>query len=157
MHQSFIDTLTHMTYGIYILTTKAGREMNGMVASWVSQVSYEPPLVMVAIRKNRYSHKLILQSGIFALNVVKKGSGMDLSRFKGPRLANKFSGLSVDRKMTGCPIVKDALAYMDCKLKETIGTGDHTLFIGEILDAARLQEGQPMSSQDDSKVYLGAT
>ncbi|MDY6879361.1 MAG: flavin reductase family protein, partial [Thermodesulfobacteriota bacterium] len=63
MNTEWQEVLGKMTYGIYVLTTSVKEEINGMIASWVSQVSYEPPLIMVAIHPNRYSHHMVKESG----------------------------------------------------------------------------------------------
>jgi len=68
MKEAILKNMAHMTYGIYILTTRFEQSINGMIASWMSQVSYEPPLFMAAIHPNRYSHELLVQSGYFALH-----------------------------------------------------------------------------------------
>jgi flavin reductase (DIM6/NTAB) family NADH-FMN oxidoreductase RutF len=53
MQDQWIKAFAKMTYGIYVLTSGADEAINGMIASWVSQVSYEPPLVMVAVHPKR--------------------------------------------------------------------------------------------------------
>ena len=148
-------TLEMITYGLYILTTKKGREINGMIASWVSQVSFSPPLVMVGVRTNRYSHKMIIDSRVFALNVLGKEESSLVGKFKGASPAEKFEGIRWESKTTGAPIITETLAYMDCRLVSSVDTGDHTIFIGEIVDADTLRDGTPMTSQDYGKVYLG--
>jgi flavin reductase (DIM6/NTAB) family NADH-FMN oxidoreductase RutF len=150
-----IKALEKITYGLYILTTKRGKEINGMVASWVSQVSFSPPLVMVVIRRNRYSHKMVSESGVFAMNVLSKEDSRLVSKFKGPTPEEKFKGIKWGTKSTGAPIIDEAIAYMDCKLVNSIDTGDHTIFVGEIVDADTLKDGIPMTSLDYGKVYIG--
>ena len=150
-----IKALGKMTYGLYILTTKRGKEINGMIASWVSQVSFSPPLVMAVIRKNRYSHKMVKESGVFALNVMAKDNSGLVNRFKAPIPEEKFKGIEWEAKTTGAPIISETIAYMDCKLVNSIDAGDHTIFIGEIVDADTLNDGIPMTSLDSGKVYIG--
>jgi len=70
MQGQWIKAFAKMTYGIYVLTSRADEAINGMIASWVSQVSYEPPLIMVAVHPKRYSHQLIEKGGSFVLHVV---------------------------------------------------------------------------------------
>ena len=72
MDKEWLSAFGKMTYGIYVLTTGSAGTINGMIASWVSQVSYDPPLISVAVHPNRYSHQLIEQSKCFALHVVAK-------------------------------------------------------------------------------------
>ena len=155
IHESIIETLEKVTYGLYVLTTKKGEEINGMIASWVSQVSYNPPLVMVGVRKNRYTHKMIEETGVFALHILAKEDINLVSRFKGPDPKEKFKGLKWKTKTTGAPILEQPLAYMDCKLSDSVNTGDHTLFIGQIIEAGTLKQGVPVTSLDYGKVYLG--
>ncbi len=59
MEKELLKAFGQMTYGIYILTSKFEDEINGMAASWVTQISYDPPLILVAIHPNRYSHNLV--------------------------------------------------------------------------------------------------
>ncbi|RJP73235.1 MAG: flavin reductase [Candidatus Abyssobacteria bacterium SURF_17] len=155
MNQKIIDTLSHLTYGIYILTSKQGDENHGMIASWVSQVSHEPPLVMVAIRKNRRMHPVVKSAGAFALHVLEQKEKQLIRQFKLPTPAERFHGLECITLETGCPIIKQALAFMECRLVATYDTGDHTLFIGEVLAADCSKEGRPMTGWDYGKVYLG--
>jgi flavin reductase (DIM6/NTAB) family NADH-FMN oxidoreductase RutF len=72
MKNELLSAFGQMTYGIYILTSKFDDEINGMVASWVTQVSYDPPLIMVAVHPNRYSHNLIKKGNVFALHVLDR-------------------------------------------------------------------------------------
>jgi len=150
-----IKALGKMTYGLYILTTKRGTEINGMIASWVSQVSFSPPLVMAVIRTNRYSHNMIKEIGVFALNVLGKSNSVLVSKCNVLCPEDKFKGIRWETKTTGAPIIGEAIAYMDCKLVNSIDTGDHTIFIGEIVDADTLRDGVPMTSLDYGKVYIG--
>ncbi|MBN2061900.1 MAG: flavin reductase [Deltaproteobacteria bacterium] len=72
MKETILKNMSRVTYGIYVLTSQSGNSIDGMIASWVSQVSYDPPLLMVAIHPNRYSHELLKQSGYFALHIISR-------------------------------------------------------------------------------------
>ena len=117
MQEGWLKALGKMTYGIYVLTSCHKEEINGMIASWVSQVSYEPLLIMAAVHPNRYSHRLIEQSGCFALHVIDRQQTEFLARFKGPDPKSKFSSVQWERGKTGCPILNDCMAYLECKVK----------------------------------------
>jgi flavin reductase (DIM6/NTAB) family NADH-FMN oxidoreductase RutF len=155
MDKKWVEAFAKMTYGIYVLTSKTGGAVNGMIASWVSQVSYDPPLIMVAVHPNRYSHQLIEEGGCFALHILSDGQTDFLARFKGPDVNHKFSGLNWATGLTGCPILSDCLAYFECELKTHYRPGNHTLFIGEVIRARSLKEGTPFTSMDYNGVYLG--
>jgi flavin reductase (DIM6/NTAB) family NADH-FMN oxidoreductase RutF len=155
MQEDWIKTLGRMTYGIYVMTTFHDEEINGMIASWVSQISYDPLLVMAAVHPNRHSHQLIEKSGCFALHVIDRQQKEYLARFKGPDPAAKFSAVQWKRGRTGCPILTECMAYLECRVKSTYTPGNHTLFLGEVVGAQTFSEGIPFSTLDYNGVYLG--
>jgi flavin reductase (DIM6/NTAB) family NADH-FMN oxidoreductase RutF len=155
MEERFLNAFGKMTYGIYVLTTLHGKTVNGMVASWVSQVSYAPPLIMVAVHPNRYSHNLIEKSGYFALHVLAQNQADVLKRFKGPDPAAKFASVSWSRGKMGCPILSSCIAYMECRVKAVYNPGNHTLFVGEVKDAEQHSEEVPLTTLDYPGVYTG--
>ena len=155
MKDEWIKALGTMTYGIYGLTTFYKDEINGMIASWVSQVSYDPLLILVAVHQNRYSHHLIEQSACFALHVLTRDQTDFLRRFKGSGSKEKFTGIQWRRGITGCPVLSDCLAYFECRVKARYAPGNHTLFIGEVIAAQVVTSGDPLSTLDYDGVYLG--
>ena len=155
MKADWINAFSKMTYGIYVLTSSYREQINGMIASWVSQVSYDPPLIMVAVHPNRYSHQLIEKGGVFALHILSDAQSDWLARFKGTDLKDKFSAVTWTTGKTGCPILSDCLAYLECQLKTHYSPGNHTLFIGEVVAAAELIRGVPLTTMDYDGVYLG--
>ena len=157
MNPEWIAALGKMTHGIYVLTTRHGDDVNGMIASWVCQVSHDPPLVAVAVHPNRYSHRLIEKSGVFALHMLEKDQSDLLGRFKGPDPAAKFDGLDRHRGRTGCPLLKKCAAFLECRVRHTLAPGNHTLFVGEIVHAARISDGPVLTTADYDGQYLGKT
>ena len=155
MEKKWIQALGKLTYGIYVLTTFYDDEINGMIASWVSQVSYDPPLIMAAVHPNRYSHRLIEQSAAFALHMVAQNQGEYLARFKGDDPRRKFDGIRWEKGKTGCPILKDCIAFADCSVSAVYKPGNHTLYIGEILEADCFSDDNPFITSDYSGQYLG--
>ncbi len=157
MKEEWIQALGSLTYGIYVLTSFYKKEINGMIASWVSQVSYDPLLIMVAVHTHRYSHRLIDKSGCFALHVLAREQTDLLNRFKGSNPQAKFASIQWDRGITGCPVLKECLAYFECEVIEKSSPGNHTLFVAEVVDARVIAEGQSLGSRDYGGVYLGRT
>lgn len=155
MENQWQSALGRMTYGIYVLTTAVEDEINGMIASWVSQISHDPALIMVAVHPNRYSHRMIRQSGCFALHVVEKDRKDFLKRFKGPDPIGKFSGIGWRKGSTGSPIIEECIAWIECKVLDRLDPGNHTLFIGQIVDAKRVSTNPAMSTADYDGVYTG--
>ena len=136
-----------LVHGVYVVTTRLADRVNGMTAAWVSQVSLNPLLVMVSIAPPRYSHRLIKESGIFAINVLTTDQ-VELGKrfgYKSGRKVDKFAGLDYITAITGAPILPQAYAYLDLKLADTFPAGDHTLFVGAVVDAKVLHpQAQPL-------------
>lgn len=126
-----------------------------MIASWVSQISYDPPLLSVAVHPNRYSHHLIQKSGSFALHLLHRDQTDFLTRFKGPDPKAKFAATEWVRGKTGSPILKQCLGYVDCVLREHYAPGNHSLFIGEIVDGQLFSHEDPLSTLDYEGAYVG--
>ncbi len=126
-----------LVHGVYVVTTRCGDRLNGMTAAWVSQVSLRPLLLMVSIAPTRYSHDLIMESRVFAINVLTSAQ-VDLGKrfgLQSGRKVDKFTGLDYITAATGSPILPQAQAYFDLNLLDTHSAGDHTLFVGEVLEA----------------------
>lgn len=155
MKDEWIQALGTMTYGIYLLTSSYKDKINGMIASWVSQISYDPLLMMVAVHTNRYSHRLIEKSECFALHALARERSDFLKRFKGSGAGAKFESIPWRRGTTGCPVLKDCLAYFEARVVERVRPGNHTLFIAEVVDAKAYSQVQPLSTLDYNGVYLG--
>ena len=157
MKEGWINAFGKMTYGIYVLTTCHQHHINGMIASWVSQVSYDPPLIMAAVHTRRYSHRLIENGRCFALHVLAKTRTDFLARFKESDPNAKFASLNWRPGKTGCPILSDCLAYLECQLETQIQPGNHTLFIGKVIAADGIAPGVPLTTADYEGIYLGKT
>ena len=155
MKKEWLSAFGQMTYGIYVLTTRVDDTVNGMIASWVTQVSYYPPLVLAAIHPDRFSHGLIEKSGSFGLHVLDRSQKEMLKRFKGPDPLKKFSGIAWEYGKTGTPLIKDCLAWFEVKVVERIQPGNHTLYIGEVVDCAAVNEGTALCTLAYDGLYIG--
>ena len=132
--------------GLYIISSHLGGKVNAMTAAWVTRVSFSPPLVMVAVGKTRFTHHMIEGSGVFAINVLARDN-LDLARhfgLKSGRDTDKFEGIDYETRITGSPVLKECLAWLDCRLHAAYEAGDHTLFVGEVLDGGLFREGEPV-------------
>ncbi len=122
--------------GVFVVTARSGDRTNGMTAAWVTQVSFKPPMIAVAIAKERYTYDLISESGSFCLNTLPAGAE-DLGKhfgFKSGRKKDKFAGISHTLSAKGIPILEGACACVECEVEKTCEAGDHTLFIGKVTD-----------------------
>lgn len=145
-------TLSNLTHGVYILSTRRGRQLSAMAAAWVMQVSEYPPEIAVAVKDNRYTHDAILESETFALSVLREDQINVATHFAAgsSEFDEKFIGVPHQRTPSGSPVMLDCLAYFDCRLRNTTRVGDYTLFIGEVTAAETLDEyGHPLLYDGD--------
>lgn len=157
MKEAYLKNMAHMTYGIYVLTARFENAINGMIASWVSQASYDPPLFMVAVHPDRYTHDLLTKSGYFALHILTRDQIDLLHRFKGPDTRKKFASIAWEDGVTGCPVLTDCIGCMECRIIQSMAPGNHTLFIGEAVSAVFNDEQTPLCTLDYEGCYLGKT
>ncbi|HEU5322547.1 MAG TPA: flavin reductase family protein [Methylomirabilota bacterium] len=132
--------------GVTIVTTRLGDELHGMTANAVSAVSLDPPLVLVCIDRSADSHDIVDASGIFALSILGREQ-YELSRrfaVKEGSAAHQLGGVPYHAGATGAPVIDGSLAYLDCRIVGRYPGGDHTIFVGEVVDAGRLDGGEPL-------------
>jgi flavin reductase (DIM6/NTAB) family NADH-FMN oxidoreductase RutF len=140
-----------------VLTVRVGERQHGMSSSWATQVSGAPVLIMAAVDQQHVTHQMLVQSQAFALNIVGAQS-KHLEDYFYSALARRPDNLApfaLEYGRTGTPLLRDALAALDCRLVSTHAAGDHTLFVGEVVDTRVHSADRPLTSQELSYVYLG--
>jgi len=155
MDSSITQALKTLTYGLYIVTVSVGGVRNAMPASWVSHVSYDPPRIIVAVKKIRRTHDMLTKASVFGLMVVQKGKEGEFAAYKGDDPEKKFEGRAVAAGKSGVPLLTEYLASFELTLRDTIDAGDHTLFVGEVLSASASSSGIPATTLDYGKTYIG--
>lgn len=130
--------LRMIPYGIYVVTAKtAAGEVAAATVNWVTQTSFAPPLIVVAVKADSGALKLIDETRHFALNFLGKGQqGLAFAFFK-PAVAEDgaINGEAYHDGSTGAPILDAAPASVECRLTEIVVRGDHHIVIGEVVDA----------------------
>ena len=129
--------------GVSVVTVRSGDKVNGMTAAWVTQVSFKPAMIAVSIAPQRYTHGLIKESGYFCINALPVES-KDVAKhfgFKSGRKTDKFKGMRYTNSLKGSPVLESAYAYVECEVVHTYEAGDHTLFIGSVIDSVELKDG----------------
>ena len=152
-----LGTMRYLTHGVYVLGTRRGRQSNAMTASWVMQTSERPPCVAVAVRNDRYTHDIVLESETFALSVLREDQVDVATHFAetSGEYHDKLHGVPYGQSPGGSPILLDCLAYLDCKVLDTAHAGEHTVFIGEVT-AGESYEGPSYPLLYDPGEYEGA-
>ena len=139
--------LRRFTYGLYALGTAAGEDHNRATVNWVTQVSFDPPLIAVSVENDSHSIELIRSSNAFALSVFDEGAREEAGAL-GKRWRvrpDKIDAVSYRLGATGCPILDDALAAIECRVVNSLPAGDSTLFVGEVIAAEVCRDGAPLT------------
>jgi flavin reductase (DIM6/NTAB) family NADH-FMN oxidoreductase RutF len=132
----------HFASGVTVVTTEHMGLLHGMTVSSFSSLSLKPPLVLICIDKGVSCHDAIATSGRFAVNILEKHQEHLSRRFATPNI-DKFMGVAFSLGQLGLPLLDDALAAIECRLHNTFDGGDHTIFVGEVVDA-EVREGSPL-------------
>lgn len=142
-----------------LVGTHAGDEWNGMTTSWVSQVAMDPVLVAVSVDANSVSNRLIRTGGAFSVNLWDRADTRVFVKFSKPaaKEGDTLNGRPIRVGKTGAPIFTEAVAFIECRVTETVELGSHDLFIGELVDAGfhEGREGTPVASMDDTRMKYG--
>jgi len=156
-----LKALHQISYGLYVVCSKKGDRINGQTCNTVIQVSAEPPIISVCLNKGNLTHEFIEDSGVFTASILSQDTPLSfIGRFgfKSGREVDKFDGVNYKRGETQAPIVLDhTLAYLEAKVISTADVGTHTIFIGELVDAEVIQEGEPMTYAYYHQVKRGTT
>ncbi len=140
-------TLRMIPYGIYILTADGGEgEVAAATVNWVTQTSFSPPLIAVAMKADSGAYAIVKKAGVFALNMLGKGQqGAAFAFFKPAELdGNKISGEPFHAGANGAPILDCAHATAECKVIDVVEQGDHHIVVAEVTEAhvAKPPEGR---------------
>jgi flavin reductase (DIM6/NTAB) family NADH-FMN oxidoreductase RutF len=146
--------LRMIPYGLYVLTAARGDRIAAATVNWVTQVSFEPPLVAVGVKTDSHAHPLIKETRAFALNVLGKGQqALAYTFFKPAELKGQtISGEAFRPGTTGSPILASTPAYVECTLETTVEQGDHSIFVGKVVEAGVAR--QPEGRADDATLWL---
>ena len=149
--------LRTFTYGLYAISCADGGEVNIFTANWLTQVSFEPPLLALSVENDSKSLPMILRSRIFTVNVLRSGQ-RELAGKLGKSAIfhpDKLAGIAFELGANGCPILNEALAWVACEVQHTIEAGDSTLLLAEVVDTRLLGEGQPLTMAEAGYRHAG--
>ena len=143
---SILADLRHLTHRVYVVGTRRGRQSNAMTASWVMQTSERPPCLAVAVRSDRYTHDIVLESQTFALSILRDDQVDVATHFADTsgEYHDKLQGIPYGLTPGGSPFLLDCLAYLDCKVIDRARAGDHTVVVGEVTASDTLDESYPL-------------
>lgn len=150
----FKAAMRALAASVTVITSRRGDQINGMTATAVCSVSTTPPQVLAVVNRETTSHGLIADSGAFAVNILAEHQ-QDLAGRFARRLETPFDGVGHGRGDTGCPLLDDAVAVLECRLRERHDAGTHTIFVGEVV-GVRSRPAAPLLYFDGGYRRLGA-
>jgi flavin reductase (DIM6/NTAB) family NADH-FMN oxidoreductase RutF len=130
----FKDAMSRFASGVTVVTTVVDGVPHGLTVSAFSSVSAVPPRVLICLNNSTDSKPLIDRSGAFAVHILGSAHAALGPRFAKliPSLGDLFDGLPHRVERTGCPVLSDCLAWLDCRVESRIAVGDNTIFIGAV-------------------------
>lgn len=138
----FRQSMGYFASGVTVVTAEHDGRLYGMTVSSFASLSLKPPLVLVCVDKTVTTHDAISASGRFVVNILEERQE-HLSRRFATRDNDKFVGVAWHTGMLGLPVLEGVLAVIECRLQDTLPGGDHTIFVGEVIDA-QIFEGSPL-------------
>jgi len=156
-----VKALYKLSYGLYVVCSRKGNRVNGQIANTVFQITSEPPTIAVSINKQNLTHEFIMKSKVFTASVISQDAPLSFVGhfgFKSGRDIDKFEGINYELGETKAPLVLDhTLAYLEAKVIQDVDVGTHTIFIGELVGAENIKEGEPMTYAYYHQVKRGTT
>ncbi|HNZ25975.1 MAG TPA: flavin reductase [Spirochaetota bacterium] len=154
-----IEAFYKISYGLYVVSSKNGDKFNGHVSNTVFQTTSTPPTLAICSNKQNLTCDYIAQSKVFSVSILEEDTDMKFIGnfgFKSGRDINKFENVNYKIGASGAPIVTDcSLAYLDCKVINSVDVGTHIMFIAEIIDAETIKEGSPLTYANYRQIKKG--
>ncbi|MFP3907436.1 MAG: flavin reductase family protein [Acidimicrobiales bacterium] len=140
-----------------LVGSRAGDERNAMTTSWITQLSMEPVLIGIGVDNDAVTHRLITDGGGFTVNLWDADDTKVFVKFSKPATYEDgtLNGRAVTEATTGAPVFDEAIAWMDCEVRQHLDLGTHTLFIGEVVDAAINDDETRAAAMSDTRMKYG--
>ena len=149
--------LRKIPYGLYVIGVKDGESYHAFTGSWFSQCSMKPPRVMLGVRHGTHSLDMIRHGKVFSVNWMSKEDKKVLEQFfkATPATGNRFGDLTYQIKTTGAPVLDKALSFIECEVAHIHEAGDHSIVIGEVVNAEVRSDEHPLVMGDTPWHYGG--
>jgi len=151
--------LRELTYGLYVVTAANGDDIAAGTVTWLSQASFAPPLVMIAVRVDSHLHAVVERSRAFAVNILAQGEQDIAAAFfaAGQPKDGCIHGYRFEAgPVVGAPLLVDLPAWFEARVTDTVVRGDHTVYVAEVVSAGmRNPQARPLSLRDTTWSYGG--
>ena len=150
--------LRKLPHGVYIVGVRHEAQVNAFTGTWLTQVSFTPPLVALGVKKDSHSFEMIKQSRVFSVNLLGKDQKAIAEHFVKPAtvMGEKLSTMKHRAGKTGAPVLEEAIAYFECEVREIANdAGDHAVVIGEVVEAGVRTDEPALTLMDTGWHYGG--
>lgn len=153
--------LWKMPYGLYVVgSTDRAERRNGMTLNWATQLSFEPKLVGIGVERDALTHELIEAGGVFSLCLIDREDRAIVRKFTKPvevdLVGRTLNGFPYRDGLTGAPVLEQSVAWLDCEVREAPRYGNHTQFVGEVVDAGFFgDEATAVLRMEDTRMNYG--
>ena len=141
--ERYRHVIGHFATGVTVITSHHDGVDHGATASAVSSLSLDPPSLLVCLNRTTATEAAVRASGTFVVNILREHQG-DLARRFAGRHGDKFAGVATARTALGEPVLADALARLECRVRDVVPGGTHTVFFAEVLHA-EAHDGAPLA------------
>ena len=156
-----LSVLCQIQYGVFIVSSFCNDKINGQIATVIFQITCEPIQIVTCLCKKNLTHQLIMESKIFGVSILSQDADLKFIGkfgFCSGRNSDKFADTNYKKTQTGTPLVLDhTTGILDLQVTQTIDVGTHTLFIGSLLTAEKLNDNIPMTYDYYHNVIKGKT
>lgn len=142
------SALGKLQYTVGVACVGRGGVENGLTVGWMTQVSFEPPMVALAVDRVHYSEEFLRSTRSFVLNILPESGKRLATHFAREAFAgqDKLEAVASRPAGSGAAVLEDALAYLDCEVVSMHPAGDHVLVIGRVEEGGVLREGAPLTT-----------
>lgn len=156
-----LKAMHKISYGLYVIGARKGELINGQTANTAVQISADPVTIAASINKQNLTHQYIQEGGYLTVSVLAQEAPLSLIGqfgFKSGRDEDKFSGVNYSFTDRGVPyLTEHVLAYLEVEVTGQMDAGTHTVFLGRVIAAEVLNEGEPMTYAYYHQVKRGTT
>jgi flavin reductase (DIM6/NTAB) family NADH-FMN oxidoreductase RutF len=147
--EGIIKACFKISYGLYVVSSFDGDRINGQICNTLFQITSEPPRMAIGINHGNLTHEYIEKSGVFAASILGKDDQRLVRRFgyRSGREFDKFKGVPVIKSENGCPVLKESIGYLECRVlpELTLDAGTHSIFVGDISGGSVFKDEEPMT------------
>ena len=150
--------LRQIPSGLFVVGVKSGQKLHAFTASWVTQISMKPPVIVMGVRKDSRALNRIRRGRVLSVNYIRKGNKDTVAHFFKPVVheGNKLGRYHFHIDQTGAPILDEAIGYLECRVRKiTGGFGDHAAVIAEVVNAKVKEDMPPLVLSDTPWHYGG--